>query len=53
MGTESISCPEKKEFFYCKNLNCFLISVIVMFVFAELISGPEIMISDESEISES
>ena len=53
VDTESISCPEKKEFFYCKNLNCFLISVIVMLVFAELISGPEIIISNESEICES
>ena len=43
----------RKFIFYCKNLNYFSISVIVMLVFAELISGPEIMISNESEICES
>ena len=53
MGTESISCPEKKEFFYFENLKYFSISVIVMLVFSELISGPEIIISNESEICES
>ena len=43
----------KNFIIYCKSLNYFLMSVIVMFVFAELISGPEIMISNESEICES